>query len=129
MITLQQLLAHYGVWMGFEGRPQRIRAGKLRWLPALVGPEGTVPGLDRNGVARVEYRLDLKRIAREAQRLTADATILLNGRPAATLEDLSIAFRPVPKPAGRASARSQPRVARTASKKDAALRSGAPRAG
>jgi hypothetical protein len=129
MATLQRLLVHYGVWLGFEGRLQRVRSGKLRWLPALVGPKGTVPGQDRNGVARVEYRLDLKRIAREAQRLTADATILLDGRPAATLEGLSIAFRPAAKPAGRVPVRSPSREAGSTAKKAAALRSGAPRAG
>jgi hypothetical protein len=134
MATLQRLLAHYGVWLGFEGRAQRVRAGKLRWLPALVGPHGTVPGHDRSRVEGwVEYRLDLKRIARGAQRLTADATILLDGRPAATIDGLSIAFRPTPKPADRpargAPSRIRPRATGTAAKKAAALRPGAPRAG
>lgn len=93
--TLQRLLAYYGIWLGFEGRARRVRAGKFRWLPVLVGPQGELPGKDRARAAgRVEYRLDLKRIARQAQRLTADATILLDGRPAATLDGLSIVFRP-----------------------------------
>jgi hypothetical protein len=82
MATLLRLLAHYGMWLGFEGRPEPVKHGTLRRLPVMVGGQG-----------RVEYRLDLRRIARDAQRLTADGTILLDGRPAAMLEGLSIAFR------------------------------------
>jgi hypothetical protein len=82
MATLLRLLAHYGNWLGFEGRAEPVRRGTLRRLPVVVGGEG-----------RVEYRLDLRRIARDAQRLTADGMILLDGRPAAMLEGLSIAFR------------------------------------
>ena len=84
MATLLRLLAHYGVWLGFEGRAESVRAGKLRRLPMAVGAPG-----------RVEYRLDLRRIARRAQQLSADGTILLDGRPAATLDGISIAFRPL----------------------------------
>ena len=124
MATLQRLLAHYGIWLGFEGRAKRVRAGKFRWLPALVGPQGTVPAHDRSRAqGRVEYRLDLKRIAREAQRLTADATILLDGRPAATLEGLSIAFCPAARAPERARNRAPGRA--TAG----GLRPGAPTAG
>lgn len=127
MATLQRLLAHYGVWMGFEGRARRVRAGKFRWLPALVGPQGTVPGHDRGrGQGRVEYRLDLKRIAREAQRLTADATILLDGRPAAALDGLSIVFRQPGRPSGHPSCHPSGRPPGTAPAKGGALKPGAP---
>jgi hypothetical protein len=84
MATLLRLLAHYGMWLGFEGRAESVKAGKMRRLPMEVGAQG-----------RVEYRLDLRRITRRSQQLTADGTILLNGRPAATLDGLSIAFRPL----------------------------------
>ncbi|MBP0446091.1 hypothetical protein J8J14_15055 [Roseomonas sp. SSH11] len=83
MNALIRLLAHYGIWLGFEGAVEPIHGGRLRQLPVPVGGRG-----------RVEYQLDVRRIVRSAQRLTADGTILLNGRPAAILEGFSIAFRP-----------------------------------
>ncbi|SHJ77716.1 hypothetical protein SAMN02745194_03331 [Roseomonas rosea] len=90
MATLLRLLTHYGMWMGFEGDAEPIRRGKLRQLPVEVGARG-----------RVEYRLDLRRIMRGSQRLIADGTILLNGRPSAMLDGLSVAFRPSAGGAGR----------------------------
>ncbi|TPG47271.1 hypothetical protein EAH89_23485 [Roseomonas nepalensis] len=80
--VLRRLLIHYGLWLGFDGEAETVAAGELRRLPVPVGRPG-----------RVEYRLDLRRIGRRAQALTADGTILLDGRPAATVEGLSIAFR------------------------------------
>lgn len=80
--VLRRLLVHYGLWLGFDGEAETLAAGELRRLPVPVGRPG-----------RVEYRLDLRRIGRRAQALTADGTILLDGRPAATVEGLTIAFR------------------------------------
>ncbi|WP_043834776.1 hypothetical protein [Muricoccus aerilatus] len=91
--VLCRLLVHYGVWLGFDGEAETLEMGELRRLPVPVG----VPG-------RVEYRLDLRRIGRRAQVLTADGTILINGRPAATVEGLSVAFR-APEPYDRRTAR------------------------
>ena len=93
MATLLRLLTHYGMWLGFEGEPKPLRTGKLRRMLVEVGARG-----------KVEYRLDLRRIARGAQRLTADGTILLDGRPAVTLDGFSIVFRPP----GAASRRPRP---------------------
>lgn len=91
--VLCRLLAHYGVWLGFDGEAETLDLGELRRLPVPVG----IPG-------RVEYRLDLRRIGRRAQVLTADGTILINGRPAATVESLSVGFR-VAEPYDRRTAR------------------------
>jgi len=81
--TLLRLLAHYGLWMGFEGEVEAVGDGHVRTLPMAVGPAG-----------RIEYRVEVRRILRCAQRLVADGTVLVNGHPAAVLEGLSIAFRP-----------------------------------
>ncbi|MFC7736227.1 hypothetical protein ACFQX4_10275 [Roseomonas sp. GCM10028921] len=78
-----RLLAHYGLWLGFQGRAEAVRPGRLRRMLVAVGETG-----------RIEYRLDLRRIARGGQRLSADATILLDGRPVALLDNLCIVFRP-----------------------------------
>ena len=80
--VLRRLLVHYGLWLGFDGEAETLAQGELRRLPVPVG----IPG-------RVEYRLDLRRIGRRAQLLTADGTILVDGHPAATVEGLSVAFR------------------------------------
>ncbi|MFC0386276.1 hypothetical protein [Muricoccus vinaceus] len=79
---LRRLLVHYGLWLGFDGEAETLAEGELRRLPMPVGAHG-----------RVEYRLDLRRIGRRAQVLTADGTVLLNGRAVATVEGLSVAFR------------------------------------
>lgn len=81
--VLLRLLVHYGLWLGFDGEAETLAEGELRRLPVPVG----IPG-------RVEYRLDLRRIGRRAQVLTADGTILFDNRPAVTVEGLSVAFRP-----------------------------------
>ncbi|MBP0493444.1 hypothetical protein [Roseomonas indoligenes] len=80
---LMRLLEHYGAWMGFEGQVDPVRQGEMRRLPSAV-----------RRAASVEYRMDLRQIGRDAQSLTADGTILVNGRPAAVLDDVSIVFRP-----------------------------------
>ncbi|WP_338661705.1 hypothetical protein VQH23_15895 [Pararoseomonas sp. SCSIO 73927] len=88
---LLRLLEHYGAWMGFEGQVDPVRPGEMRSLPAV-----------RRGAASVEYRMDLRQIGRNAQSLTADGTILVDGRPAAVLDGVSIVFRrptrPDPRP-------------------------------
>lgn len=84
--VLLRLLEHYGAWMGFEGRVEPVRPGEMRRLP--------VPVESRPACGSVEYRLDLLQIARKTQTLTADGTILLDGRPAAALDGVSITFRP-----------------------------------
>ncbi|WP_424134276.1 hypothetical protein [Roseomonas chloroacetimidivorans] len=90
---LIRLLEHYGAWMGFEGQPVSLQAGRFRRLPVPIGRP-----------KKVEYRIDLRRIGRRAQALAADGTILLDGRPAAMLEEFTIAFRshtPAPTGPGR----------------------------
>jgi hypothetical protein len=79
---LSRLLAYYGRWLGFEGEATPMQAGRLRHLPTPVG-----------GRRQVEYRLDLRRINRRAQILSADGTILMNGRQVVTLDDFAVSFR------------------------------------
>ena len=79
---LLRLLEHYGAWMGFEGQVDPVRPGEMRRLPAV-----------RRAPASVEYRMDLRKISRNSQSLTADGTILVDGRPAAVLDGVSIVFR------------------------------------
>jgi hypothetical protein len=79
---LSRLLTYYGRWLGFEGEATPMQAGRLRHLPTPVG-----------GLRQVEYRLDLRRINRRAQILSADGTILMNGRQVVTLDDFAVSFR------------------------------------
>ncbi|MFH5925942.1 hypothetical protein [Roseomonas xinghualingensis] len=81
---LLRLLTHYGAWLGFDGRVVRVQAGRHRQMPVPVGPQ-----------RQIEYRLDLRRISRSSQTLAADGAILLDGFPAATLDDFAIAFQPL----------------------------------
>ncbi|MCR0984336.1 hotdog family protein [Roseomonas populi] len=84
--VLLRLLEHYGAWMGFEGEAEPVHPGEVRPVPTVLG---AIPGEQ----ASVEYRLDLRNIGRDSQQLTADGTILLDGRPVFLLDGVSIVFR------------------------------------